>query len=67
METLDVFNTDHPFVDCYMKMQDQRHSQHISKKIVFWTSIVYGLWIQLLPESKSKVLLKLCMKPFTLV
>ena len=37
MEALDDFHTDHPFVDLYMTTQNEGHSQHFSKKIVFWT------------------------------
>jgi len=37
MEGLDDFYTYHPFVDLYMTTQNERHSQHFSERIGFWT------------------------------
>jgi len=36
MDALDDVYTDHPFVDRYKSAQDEGHSQHLSKRNVFW-------------------------------
>jgi len=35
MEALQGLYADHPFVDWYKTTQDEEHSQHFSKRIVF--------------------------------
>jgi len=37
MDAVDNFYTDQSFVDWYKTTQNKGHSQHFSKRIVFWT------------------------------
>jgi len=50
MDPLDVFYTDHPFVDWHKPTWDEGHSQYFSNKIVFrpW-------WLPILKCSFTKI------------